>query len=113
MVTLLQLAAEAQDLEDDHTIQLTRETGSLTLSLEDWGMGKGGGWTDGTGDGEGGWDRMGGTHTFSLHHTSAVASITELRTQDLPRQELGPQSMQKLRQPIESRETGQVLIVLY
>lgn len=41
MGTLLQLAAEAQDSEDDHTIQLTRETGSPTLSLEDGGGGGG------------------------------------------------------------------------
>lgn len=103
MGTLLQLAAEAQDSEDDHTIQLTRETGSPTLSLEDGSGGGGGG---------AGRDGTGRTHTFSLH-TSAVASIRELRTQDLPRQELGPQSMQKLRQSIESRGIGQVLIVLY
>lgn len=65
--TLLQFAAEAQDLEDYNTVQLTRETGSPTLSLED-------------------------LETFNLH-TSAVPSIRELRIQDLPRQELGSQSM--------------------
>lgn len=45
MGTLLQLAAEAQDSEDDHTIHLTRETGSPTLSLEDGGVWGGGGGT--------------------------------------------------------------------